>query len=60
MRQRFSDDLTFSVATSYLNKEKAAAVFAFGREQLTPRAGLLDNSKLRPVLIDYYRKGFTD
>ena len=60
MRSRFSALTQFDVDMQYLTLERAAAVFAFGRGELEARPGLLANSKLRPVLIDYYKKGFAN
>jgi spermidine synthase len=58
IRSRLGLQSALSVELKYLTPEKLAAVFAFGRNQLKPRLGLLPNTKLRPVLIRYYQRGF--
>ena len=58
MRGRLAEQPGLQHELKYLTDDKLAAVFAFGRGQLEPRPGLLPNTKLQPVLIRYYRRGF--
>ena len=58
MRTRLAEQRGLQHELKYLTDDKLAAVFAFGRGQLEPRPGLLPNTKLQPVLIRYYRRGF--
>lgn len=58
IRARLSSLPRIEVETSYLTPQRLWAALAFGKNALRPHPGLLANTKLRPVLVDYYRRGF--
>ena len=58
MRDRLRNLITLPVQTDYVTCETIDAAFVFGKNRLQGDQDLLPNTKLRPVIMDYYRQGF--
>ena len=58
MLRRIGSVRQFTVETPYLTAEVQRAAFVFGKGALDPEEPVRINTKMRPVLVDYYRKSW--
>jgi hypothetical protein len=56
MREDIGNLEEFPVATSYLTPAILRGAFAFGKGWLTGSDEIRPNTKLQPVLMDYYQR----
>ena len=57
-RRRFGEMRNLPVKTDYVSPDLLQASFVFGRNQLKPRYPIRVNTKMIPVLVDYYRRAW--
>ncbi len=53
-RRELSENITFDVETRYLSEDNVAALFAFGKDEISENVEI--NHLTKPVLMDYYNK----
>ena len=58
MRARLGAVRAYPVETGYITPEVQKAAFTFGKGALVPAEPVRINTKMRPVLVDYYRKSW--